>query len=98
MCVMSGKLNYRTENIYYSFYLTRGCMPSDMEDAKALATLVGVLLLAGPLLWLVTSFDTAPPDLFLRVAMDTIVELAVPSFGLILVIYLAIKGMALLDD
>jgi len=72
-------------------------MPSDMDDAKALATAVGVLLLAGPLLWLVTSFDTAPPDLFFRVATGTIVELAVPSFGLILFFFLVIKGMAFLD-
>lgn len=73
-------------------------MPSDMDDAKALATAVVVLGLAGPLLWLVTSFDTAPPDLFFRVATGTIVELAVPSFGLILFFFLAIKGMALLDE
>lgn len=72
-------------------------MTSDIEQAEGLATLVGVLLITGPLLWLTTSFDTAPPDQYLQVALGVIVELAMPAFGLILFFFLAIKGLALLD-
>ena len=66
------------------------CMASEMEQAKELASLVVILTMAGPLLWLATSFDTSSPDQYMRVATGVIVELAVPAFRLIILFFVAI--------
>ena len=55
---------------------------------------MGILTVAGPLLWLATSFDTASLDRYMRVAIDVIIQLSVPAFGLIIIFYLALVGIS----
>lgn len=66
-----------------------------MEQAQALAGLVRIITVAGPLLWLTTSIGTASLDQYLTVAVDVIIQLAVPAFGLIVIFYLGLLGFSL---
>ena len=71
---------------------------SDLETAQALAGIVVVLGVVGPLLWMANNMGTANPEQFMRVGVGVIWEVAVPAFGLIAFFFVAIKAATLASE
>ena len=64
---------------------------SDLDDAMALAGIVVVLGVLGPLLWMANNMGTAEPKTFMLVGVSVIWEVAVPAFGLIVFFFVILK-------